>query len=66
MEICKNGDPVDADKIVEQLQNIESVEENDIEEVNIGIPPKSKELNVQDIETKNLDLEDIEESTVSN
>jgi hypothetical protein len=66
MEICKNGDPVDADKIVEQLQNIESVEENDIEEVNIGIPPKSKELNIQDIETKNLDLEDIKESTVSN
>ena len=66
MEICKKGDSVDADKIVEQLQNIESVEENDIEEINIGIPPKSKELNVQDIETKNLDIEDIEESTVRN
>ena len=69
MEICKKGDTVDADKIVEQLQNIESVEENDIEEVNIGIPYKSKELNIQDIETKNLDLEDledIEESKVSN
>ena len=49
MEICKKEGNIDEEKIIKKLENISNIDEEDIEEINIGLKPKSNEFKVENL-----------------